>query len=305
MDLRKAYVSLLFVSLLFITDFEFDSGLRQKCSHVRRPIKLVSVRVLILSTTTSSTIIQDIERISDTGSAHMAYFFFDFKDTAKQDSHAFLSSILIQLSSQSVSLSNILLEFYLSHQRGSQQPSDAALMQCLEKMLKLPSKVPLYLIVDALDECPDNSGMQSSRERVLELVEELVGLHLSNLRLCITSRPEVDIRNVLEPLTSTSNRLSLHDEDGQKKDIAEYISSVVYSDRKIMRWREQDKELVVKTLTDRVDGMYGYRSPPIRPFLTSKQVPMGFVSNRSPTPVSRTKCAMCSRRVARNPGRDI
>ncbi len=103
--------------------------------------------------------------------------------------------------------------------------------------------------------------MHSSRERVLELVERLVGLHLPSLRLCITSRLEVDIWNVLEPLTSTSNRISLHDEYGQKKDIADYIRSIVYLDKKIMRWRAQDKELVIKTLSDRADGMYECRSP--------------------------------------------
>jgi hypothetical protein len=187
-------------------------------------------------------------------------FFFDFKDAGKQDARAFLSSALVQLSSQSVSLFNILLEFYSSHQRGSQRPSESALLQCLEKMLQVP-KVPLYLIIDALDECPDTSGMHSSREKVLELVEKLVGLHFPNLRLCITSRPEIDIRNVLEPLTSPSTRMSLHDEDGQKKAIANYISSVVYSDKKIMRWPEQDKELVTKTLSDRADGMYEYCFP--------------------------------------------
>ena len=81
-------------------------------------------------------------------------------------------------------------------------------------MLKAPSKAPVYLIVDALDECPDTSGVQSPREKVLALVEELVGFRLQNLHLCVTSRPDVNIRNVLEPLTSTSNRISLHDEDG-------------------------------------------------------------------------------------------
>ena len=200
----------------------------------------------------------------------MAYFFFDFKDLVKQNARAFVCSILVQLSTQSISFRNILLEFYSAHQRGSQQPSDGALMQCLEKMLKVPKTIPIYLIVDALDECPDTSGMHSSREKVLELVEELIGFHLPNLRLCITSRPEVDIRDVLEPLTSASNRISLHDEDGQKKDIVEYISAIVYSDKKIKRWREQDKELVVKTLSDRVDGMYECRSSFITPFLTSK-----------------------------------
>ena len=114
----------------------------------------------------------------------------------------------------------------------------------------------MYIIIDALDESPDTSGLQSSREKILTLVQELVGFNLPNLRLCITSRPEVDIRDVLEPLTSTYSRISLHDEDGQKKDVANYISSVVYSDKKIKRWREKDKLLVTETLLNRADGMY-------------------------------------------------
>ena len=190
----------------------------------------------------------------------MAYFFFDFKDVGKQDARAFLSSVLVQLSNQSVSLYNILLEFYLTHQRGLQQPSESALILCLEKMLQVP-KVSLYLIADALDECPDTAGIHSPREKVLDLVEKLAGLHFPNLRLCVTSRPEVDIRNVLEPLTSASTRMSLHDEDGQKKAIADYISSVVYSDKKIMRWPEQDRELVNETLSGRAGGMYGCYFP--------------------------------------------
>jgi hypothetical protein len=216
---------------------------------------LSAQRLLILSTITSSAIIQDIERISLTRPAHIAYFFFDFKDTRKQDAHAFLSSILVQLSNQSVAFSNILLELYSEHQRGSQQPGDKELTQCLENMLKVTKEEPTYVILDALDECPDTSGLQSSREKVLELVEKMVGFHLPNLRLCVTSRPEIDIRNVLEPLMLASNQISLHDEEGQKKDIADYVRSMVYSDRKMMRWREQDKELVIEMLSSRANGM--------------------------------------------------
>jgi hypothetical protein len=182
----------------------------------------------------------------------LAYFFFDFKDTRKQDARAFLSSILVQLSNRAVSFCGILLEFYLAHQRGSQQPDDRELMECLEKMLKYPTKEPIYVIIDALDECP---GLKSTREKVLELVQILVGFHLQTLRLCVTSRPEIDIQNVIEPLTSAKNRISLHDQDGQKGDIVDYVRSVVYSDRKMMRWREKDKGLVIKTLSERADGM--------------------------------------------------
>ena len=265
MDSRKTYVPSLFASSFFITDIQFHSWLGQERPYVSH-LHFEVIWVLILSSTTSSAIVQDIEHISETEAVHMAYFFFDFKDTGKQDARAFLSSVIVQLSGQSVSLCNTFRDFYSAHRRGSQQPSESALIQCLEKMLKAPRNGLFYLIIDALDECPDTSGVHSSRERVLDVVERLVGLHLPSLRLCITSRLEVDIWNVLEPLTSTSNRISLHDEHGQMKDIADYIRSIVYSDKKIMRWREQDKELVIKTLSDRANGMYGYRSPLILHF---------------------------------------
>jgi hypothetical protein len=188
----------------------------------------------------------------------MAYFFFDFRDKGKQNARALLTSILDQLSNQSDSFCDVLLRLHTACHHGSQKPNDSRLTQCLRKILKVAGQVPIYIIVDALDECPDNSGIQSSREKVLDLVEDLVELCLPNLRLCITSRPEVDIRNVLEPLTSSSNRISLHDESGQKKDIVDYINSVVRSDRKMKKWREEDKKLVIQTLSDRASGMYGF-----------------------------------------------
>ena len=186
----------------------------------------------------------------------MAYYFFDFKDTEKQDARGFLSSILVQLCGQSTSFCKILRHLFSDHQHGSKQPSDSILKQYLEKILKASRKFPLFVVIDALDECPGTSGLKSSRENVLELIQELVGLNLPNLRLCITSRPEVDIRNVLEPLTKITSRVSLHDEDGQKKDITDYIRFTVYSDKKTMRWREEVKELVVESLSSRAHGMY-------------------------------------------------
>jgi hypothetical protein len=70
-------------------------------------------------------------------------------------------------------------------------------------MLSLQAQDPLYLIVDAVDECPDRSGMSSAREQVLGIAE-LVGLRIPNLHLCVTSRPEVDIRTAFEVLTTLS-----------------------------------------------------------------------------------------------------
>jgi hypothetical protein len=120
-------------------------------------------------------------------------------------------------------------------------------------MLSLPGQGPIYIIVDGLDECPNLSGTPSAREEVLVLIEELVDLKLSNVHLCVASRPEMDIRIVLESMTSL--KISLHDESGQKEEINEYIKSVVHSDRSMRRWKEDDKQLVIKILFDRADGM--------------------------------------------------
>ncbi len=123
------------------------------------------------------------------------------------------------------------------------------------EMLTAGDGHPIYLIMDALDECPDTSEVPSPRNRILQLLEELAGLQIPNLRICVTSRPEFDIRDFLEPLTS--RQVSLHDQGGQKQDIADYVRSIVYSKSEpiMRRWRKEDKEFVIKTLSERAGGM--------------------------------------------------
>ena len=185
----------------------------------------------------------------------MAYFYFDFRDVNKQDLRDLVSSLLTQLSARSRPRCDILSDLYLDHDKDKKQPSDRILVECLKKMLTLPDQHPTYLIIDALDESSNTSGIPSPREMVLQLLEDLVNLSLPNLRICVTSRPEIDIRNVIEPLTPC--RVSLHDQSGQKKDIADYVRSVVYSrsEQIMRRWKTEDKELVIETLSERADGM--------------------------------------------------
>ncbi|KAI9432171.1 hypothetical protein H4582DRAFT_1821453, partial [Lactarius indigo] len=202
----------------------------------------------------SSVIIRDIEDVCNAGFASMAYFYFDFKDTTKQDSRALLSSLLIQLSDQSDVYCDILHTLYSAHRRGSVQPNDDALAQCLKTMLVALGDTPIYLVLDAVDECLNTSGVPSPREKVLRLVKDLVELRLSNLHLCITSRPEIDIRNALQPLAD--HQISLHDESGQNADIANYVNSVVYSDSRMRRWRAEERDVVVERLSTKADGMF-------------------------------------------------
>ncbi|KAH9989060.1 P-loop containing nucleoside triphosphate hydrolase protein [Russula compacta] len=201
----------------------------------------------------ASAIIEDIKTLHVVGLASFAYFYFDFKDSSKRDIRNLLSSILAQLCDQSNHSWTIISRLYTTHRKGLDQPSEAALTKCLQNILNVRGQPPTYIIMDAVDECPNTPGIPSPREKVLNLVEDLVNSH-PDLRICVTSRPEQDIQMVLEPLTS--RHVSLHDESGQKDDIFDYVRFVVHSDRTMRRWRAEDKELVIYTLTERANGMF-------------------------------------------------
>ncbi|KAH9060271.1 hypothetical protein EDB87DRAFT_623618 [Lactarius vividus] len=203
-----------------------------------------------------SSVIQDIMTECEAGSPIMAYFYFDFRDLKKQSCHDLLLSLVSQLSTRSSPCCDVLHRVYKTHEDGTRQPSDDTLRGCLKEMLRLLAHGPTFIVLDALDECPVSPGIPSPRHEVLQLVKELVDLRLQGLHICATSRPEVDIRAVLDPLASHS--VSLHDECGQQTDIADYIRSVVDSSpsTEMKRWRADDRNLVIKTLTDRADGMF-------------------------------------------------
>ena len=183
----------------------------------------------------------------------MAYFFFDFKDTAKRDARAALSSLLVQLCYQSDPCSDILGRLFSDHRSGALQPSNDTLMECLRDMLILPRSGPTYIILDALDECPKSSGTPSPRESVLDFVKWLTKSGHPNLHVCVTSRLEADIEANFQPLSSYC--VSLHDESGQQEDINNYIISFTNTERNMRKWKQEEKELVISRLTQSANGM--------------------------------------------------
>jgi hypothetical protein len=204
---------------------------------------------------TSSSIIKDIESTCTTGLASIVFHYFDFKDAGKQDRRGFLSSLLTQLCARSHHAYDILSGLYETHGNGLRQPSEVDLIKCLKNVLALPGQGTVYIMVDALDESPNMPGIPSPREKVLQVMEDLLHLRHANaeIRIFITSRTEVDIRTVLEPLASHS--VSLHDQEGQRNDIVSYITSVVESDTNMQKWRKEERQLVIESLSQKADGM--------------------------------------------------
>jgi len=181
----------------------------------------------------------------------MAYYYFDFRDDKKQDCYGLLSSLILQLSLESDPCCDILSKLYSENNR-ARKPTLLALKNCMKDMLSQQSQGPIYIVVDALDECSNSSGTPTARGKVLELIKELAGFELPDVHLCVASRPEIDIQKALEPLNPL--QISLHNETGQEADIIAYIKSVI-SSNSAPDWTEEDENLVVNTLSQKANGM--------------------------------------------------
>ncbi|KAI0264832.1 hypothetical protein BC834DRAFT_970401 [Gloeopeniophorella convolvens] len=225
-----------------------------------------------------STVIKNLQDSlrSSKPSASLAYFYSDFRDTKKQSYRSLLGSLLMDLSTQSDESDKLLRDLFSKCEDGSQEPDADDLIQCLKDMLARSDGIK-YIVVDALDEMP-NYSVSSSRAKSLELVSNLMGLGHSDLRICITSRPEDDIGQVLRPLTY--RQVVTDQEKGHRDDIARLIRSVVGSNRRMQVWGEALKEEVIEALSEKADGMFRYVScqldtlcecppPKIRPTLKS------------------------------------
>ena len=204
---------------------------------------------------TSSAIIEDIKKMRKDGLTLVAYYYFDFRDSDKRNIRGLLASLLLQLSDDSNHFREMLYELYKTSGDGLERPRISVLQKCLKSMVELPGQPPIFIVVDSLDECPSTTGPPSDRDEVLDFVENLVMSNNPNLFICITSRPEQDIYTLLNPLTSESSHVSLHEERGQRDDIENYVRHFVETDRKMRRFREDDKELIINTLSERADGM--------------------------------------------------
>ena len=89
--------------------------------------------------------------------ALVAYYYFDFKDAFKRDIRGLLTSLLLQLVDDSDCCWDLLSQLHKECRDGLEQPSDVMLAQCLKNMLDFPGQLPTYIIIDALDECPNNA----------------------------------------------------------------------------------------------------------------------------------------------------
>ncbi|TFY66401.1 hypothetical protein EVG20_g4692 [Dentipellis fragilis] len=192
-----------------------------------------------------STIIENVlVKIVKPPTSAAAFFYFDFKDPAKQTFRDLLGSLLWQLSNQNLAASSVMKQFYKDHDSGKRQPSLLSLKNALVSVLKQFKAA--YLVLDALDEC-------LAEERQKHLFDFLGDIMLLDpVHVFATSRTETDIEDYFEIETSCTVNLN---ESLIQNDIMSYISSVLET-KTFKIFSPEAKALARDTLYKQSHGMF-------------------------------------------------
>ena len=182
----------------------------------------------------------------------LAYFYFSFSDTEKQNTESMLRSLIVQLCGGRPDTPKSLSDLQRYRDKNL-RPGPEKLEETLQASTQDFKNV--YLIVDALDECP---LANDERGKLLKLLRLIHKWSLTNLHVLYTSRPEPDIEAELAPLFLRP-ATSIVDLQKRCKEVSEDIST--YIDQKIessdfRSWPANTKTNVKAALAAKADGMY-------------------------------------------------
>ncbi|TVY38543.1 Ankyrin repeat and KH domain-containing protein [Lachnellula occidentalis] len=199
-------------------------------------------------TVLSSTIIEEIKPHCDKPGSALAYFYFDFSDSEKQNLSNLLSSLLAQLYSKTPCLPEQMAELYAECNNGEHKASVTELTEALS-MIMLEFDDQVFLVIDALDEF----AKIGERDELLTLLGDINSWSLPTVHLIVTSRPEPDIKAVMMPL---SNPEAIYIQGSQvQSDISFYIRNQLAEDPKLKKWPSEVKVDIEKALSARADGI--------------------------------------------------
>lgn len=108
----------------------------------------------------------------------------------------------------------------------------------------------VYIVIDALDECPQKD---EQRDELLRIIEEIHKSNMTQLRILVTSRREYDISDVLEPLLTDS---AVCIQSAQvKADIQLHVQNELKDLAKKKRWKPNLVSEIQEVLVNGANGM--------------------------------------------------
>ncbi|KAL7789091.1 ankyrin repeat-containing domain protein [Trichoderma ceciliae] len=202
----------------------------------------------------ASTAIDHVkEECCEGASQALAYFYFEFNDPNKQSAQNCLTSVVAQLCASTKEIPTQLEDIYERCGHGRSPPSVQDLVWVIEAYATLESIGHIYVILDALDECPTASP-EDYRAEMLGAIRAIQRIYRSNIHLLVTSRQEIDIQKCIKPLVSLPP-LSIQDAQ-VNDDIQNYVRSQLASDPKLSSWSADIQLEVEHTLVEKASGMF-------------------------------------------------
>lgn len=201
----------------------------------------------------SSTAIEQLKEISAHDSnVAVVYWYFTFTDTEKQSVSNCLSSMIADACSNLRNTPEIVQKAYDQANYGQQSPTyDSQLTMLKEAVAGFDH---LYLVIDALDECPKNDG---EREKLLGVIESIHGWKTKCIHIMATSRNETDIASHFERMkkeTGLITEIGLRNTHVEE-DIKKYLR-LRLEHKSFSKWKPKLKLEVKSSLAAKADGMY-------------------------------------------------
>jgi hypothetical protein len=204
----------------------------------------MEVQWLILD---SSSVIEDIIfHCNPRPACYLAYFYFSFSDRRRQSVESFLRTIVRQLLQQRQSIPDGVRDIYKEFKHTT--PPVSVWIDVLKALMSLEGDI--FIIVDALDECPAHEGEQKLLLQTLQCLKQTQNW---KIRLLITSRKESQIEGTLSHLVTTpplgiqTSRVD--------KDIRTHIRAQLQSHPNMCTWPKPIQEEVEQVLTGKSGGM--------------------------------------------------
>jgi hypothetical protein len=170
------------------------------------------------------------------------YFYFDTNNSEQQTVTQLLRSLVTQLSIRSNPPDGMLDALWISHNGGQKLLTDEELISdALLPLLKEFNQKPIFIVLDALDEC-------SERSKLLRLISRMLDAKLPHVHILVTSRPEVQVGH--PELVEVAVSVSL--EGCVDGDIELYLSEVLSQET---GWIYEKRDEIKTGLLERSNGM--------------------------------------------------
>jgi hypothetical protein len=177
-----------------------------------------------------------------------APFYFTFSDRTRQTYEALLRSLLHQLGSQEPGLA-IMREKYDQRHNLRGGLGIESLQPLLLDVLAVYDTV--FVVLDALDECPEDSGFLSERSKLFNGLEYL-SKAAANLKILMTSRDVLDIRHWVVHLPAEQLPILAPAVDS---DISRYVAEQLSKDPYFTKLKDISLHEIQNTITTKADGM--------------------------------------------------